>query len=75
MSRTVLLIRGVARAAEEDTAVLSLLDVEVGGALIVLCGQRARSYLLPNPFATMTALLRLLDSLSVLRCIEEREAT
>ena len=48
----------------EDTATLSLLDVEVRGAPIVRCGQRARSYLLPAPFATMTALLPLLESLS-----------
>ena len=64
MSRAAQLLRGAARAAVEDTAALSLLDVEVRGAAIVLCGQRARSYLLPAPFATMTALLPLLDSLS-----------
>jgi hypothetical protein len=56
VSRAAQLLRGAARAAVEDTAALSPLDVEVRGAPIVLCGQRARSYLLPAPFPTVTAL-------------------
>lgn len=42
MSRAAQLLSGAARAAEEDTAARSLLDVEVRGAPIVVCGQKAR---------------------------------